>query len=247
MTTGPIEKGAIDGQLNYGNDLLKSLKAGVSSRARAHTGASRSVGKGKKKKKASSSVNSPASTEVAIAKAENWGLLEPLRPIAGPIVDIFHPLVSANLVIGILVAVIIFMWFRSPVHPASPTVGYSSLPSSQRQIVYEEMWRREEGELWDWLDSRINLDTLALDSNLKRSGKETKALKKGAREALKDRKKVLVGKDDLARLQEEAMGQREMEDMVRVTEERLDTLKEALARRKGERIDRREHVMKGDL
>ncbi|KAL9111121.1 MAG: hypothetical protein Q9227_004384 [Pyrenula ochraceoflavens] len=225
--TGPIEKGALEGQQDYANDLLKALKVGVSSRQRAHTGASRSVGKGKKKKKPGSLATSPTSAETKAVKAENWGLFEPLRGLMGPILDILKPLISTNLIIGILLVLLIIMWIRTPSRTGAPSLGHPALSNSQRQMAYEEMWRHEEGELWEWLENRIGFNSLTLETS-KPTGKGGGAQKKSAKDVLKDRKKILRGKDSAARLEEEKMSQREMQDMIKVAQERLDVLKGVL-------------------
>jgi hypothetical protein len=49
---------------------------------------------------------------------------------------------------------------------------------------------------------------------------------------LKQRQKVLAGKDLGAKLAEERMSEREMEDAIRVTQERLHVLKDVVERRK---------------
>ncbi|KAL9617525.1 MAG: hypothetical protein Q9160_007683 [Pyrenula sp. 1 TL-2023] len=231
--TWPIEKGAVDGQTTYGVDLVKVLKAGVSNRPRAHTGASRSLAKGKKKKKTAGSAPLQSSIETAASQPESWGLFEPLRGTLGPVVDIFRPLITAQVVILLLILTIVYMWLRGPSRRDINGAGEVHISHAERLVAYEAMWRKEESELWGWLEDRIGFDTIILEEKAS-SGKgvKTKTKEKQKHQALKERQKILKGKDVEVKLREEKMGQREMENMVRIADERLDVLKSVLDRRK---------------
>lgn len=223
---GPIEKGAIDGQLAYGSDLVKSLKAGMSSRPRAATTTSKGP-KGKKKRKGDSkSATSPKESE-----SSSKTHYDPLRGIIGPIVDLAGPLISTNTVIVILLSLLLYTWLRAPIRSSTSALDSAPLSSSSaaRLTAYEEMWRKEESELWSWLEDRVGIQGLALNSQ---GPSSSKASKKSAKEQAKKRNKILASKDMAARLREEKMSEREVEDAIRVTQERLDVLKGVVEKKK---------------
>ena len=85
--------------------------------------------------------------------------------------------------------------------------------------AYEELWRREESELWDWLEDRVGLEGMYAPR-------------------MEGRQKVLAAREMGKRLESEGMKGREVDDAIRVTEERLGALKGAVERekdRKGEK------------
>lgn len=77
------------------------------------------------------------------------------------------------------------------------------------------MWRREESELWEWIEERVGLERL---------GAEPPAVRK--RSAADPR--VVEEK-----LREERMDERELREAIRVTEEHLEVLKSVVDRRAG--------------
>ncbi|KAI9825077.1 MAG: hypothetical protein M1832_001397 [Thelocarpon impressellum] len=230
---GPIEKGANDGQVAYGNDIVSALRAAVSARTRGQAN-----GKGKlrrRKKDASDPTNKSGGgpggavgtkTSGSTSKAEHWGLLEPVRGPLGPVVDMMRPLLSSNVVIGVLLFVLVTGWLRGPRVPISQAesgLGHPHGGSPGRLAAYEEIWRREESALWDWLDERLGLPQSVSAHADDASSPEPKAPRARA-----------VGKDrDLeARLADEKMDAREVDDAIRVTQERLDALRAVVERRK---------------
>lgn len=167
----PIENGVVTGQQQYCKDIFASIKASVSSRPRASTG-NGVPAKGKRKgRKGRVAASGPASdvegrTATQTSK-QDWGLLEPVRGLLSPVVDIVKPLVTGNLVYGLLVGLLVASWFGfglSPSnrpasrHPYGGELSYLSYPD--RVAAYEEMWRREENELWQWLEERVGLERL---------------------------------------------------------------------------------------
>lgn len=87
-------------------------------------------------------------------------------------------------------------------------MGFLSTP--ERVAAYEEMWRREESELWEWLEDRVG------------SGR------------LRDIGKMPIeAKSTEERLRSEKMEQREIDNAIKVTEERLRVLKESVRKKKG--------------
>ncbi len=226
--TGPIEKGANEGQISYCNDLVKALKTGVTSRPRAGTNGSKLKSKGKRRKgDADPARTSPASVK-AIAtgsqpKDSSWGLLEPLHGILGPIFDIFSPMISSNMVIGFLIIIILINWLRGP---RSPTSGNSLayVPTAQKIAAYEEIWRKEESDLWDWLEERVGMQGFAYPGS-----NDGEAVARARRQ----REQSLRNKGLHSKLADVKMSEREVDHAIRVTEEKLEVLKRALEEKQG--------------
>jgi VAD1 Analog of StAR-related lipid transfer domain/GRAM domain len=221
---GPIEKGARDGQQQYGDTLVKFVKATVG-RPRGMTGTSKvskSKRKGKKEKRGKAE-----KVEEQAKEEENWGLLEPLRGTFGPFVDMAKPLITTQVVVGVLCVMVLWMWIRGP---SGTQVGpYAGLKQGGRIAAYEEMWRREESELWEWLERRAGLDAVTLQQRAPGNVESDQAEQKRLR---KERQQVLKGKDMNARLREERMSEMEMEAALKVTRERLEVL-EGVVKKKG--------------
>lgn len=138
-------------------------------------------------------------------------MLEPLRGILGPIVDIVKPLATGNVVYGLLVGLLVAAWFgfgltnRPVAAPYVPGLGgFYGYPD--RLAAYEEMWRREESELWEWLEERVGMDRL-------NSGEPH------------SRKKVVESRTMDERLREDRMDEREIKEAIKITEEKLKVLK----------------------
>ncbi|KAI5249372.1 hypothetical protein E4T43_00764 [Aureobasidium subglaciale] len=215
---GPIEKGANDGQTQYVKDLVAALTAGVAAKATVR-GAPRGKGKGRRRTDA----GVPAESErVAVASKKvpeeaNWGLFEPVRGILEPLFIILQPLFSAQIIISILVLLLAWTWLF-PSRARSTGVGFA-IDSPGRLAAYEELWRREESELWDWLEDRVGL------SNGIPVG--------GAAQEKSDRQKILGVNQMARRLRNHNLEEKQVEDAIKVTEERLATLKKAVKKNKG--------------
>lgn len=223
--------------MTYAADLVKALRSGVSSRPRTDTISSKPKTKARRKKgdaeggpKVSQSTTGRTTT-AAQTKEDNWGLLEPLRGILGPVADILKPLISANLVIGLLLSLLLISWFRSS-RASAPTsgLGHVGLPTPERVAAYEEIWRREESGLWEWLEERVGMDGLSYPVVGAGSGDDSAAAK-----ARKQRERILAGKSMESKLLKEKMSVREVEDAIRVTQERLEALKGVVEKRKATR------------
>ncbi|KAL1999762.1 hypothetical protein VTN02DRAFT_4056 [Thermoascus thermophilus] len=232
---GPIEKGANDGQVSFGNDLVKALKASLAPRSPA-TGPSKGKGKGGKGKRKKGDAAIPAVAEVPASaetpkEPEGWGMLEPLRAPLSPVVDVLKPLWNGNVAVGVIVFLLFLVFMRGPSRqPAAPShggVAYPGLTVPQRLAAYEEMWRREESELWNWLEDRVGMDGLSFPiiDRTHESLMHQREL----------RQRLRAGKDLVARLNEERMSEREMGHAIRVTRERLEALEEVLKKRQSQR------------
>ena len=206
-STGPIEKGANDGQVKHAKDLVASLKTAVSAPRRA-TITTTGKGKGKKgrKGKESKSVNKIADgASNAQPTTEDWGLFEPVHGLLGPIVDIIKPLITGNILYGLLVGLLVASWFGFGFSGARSNSQLTMFGSPDRVAAYEEIWRREESELWEWLEDRVGMDRL------------------------RDVGSMRIQKQQVdSRLKDERMEARQVQAALRVTEEKLRVLKLAI-------------------
>ena len=226
--TGPIEKGANDGQTTYCNDLVKALKAGVTARSRTGTTGSKLKSKGKRRKGDADTAQTPPASVKAVAigsqpKDISWGLFEPLHGILGPVVDIFSPMISSNMVIGFLLFIMLINWLRGPRSSMSGS-SLAYLPTAEKIAAYEEIWRKEESGLWDWLEERVGMQGLAYPGS---SDQEAVA------QARRQREQSLRSKGLRTKLADVKMSEREVDHAIRVTEEKLRLLKKAVQERKG--------------
>ncbi|KLO85397.1 GRAM domain-containing protein 2 [Fusarium fujikuroi] len=211
---GPIEKGATDGQTTYGKDLFAAIKAAVSSKPGGATPVAPALKGGKRKgKKAKLSQSNTGVVETSVAPKRpaqtSWGVLEPVRGILEPIGDIIQPLLTGNVMYGLLVGLLVATWFGFGFTP-SRNVSYGreleGVYRPDRIAAYEEMWRREDTELWDWLEERVGMDRLQSEN-------------------AEIRKRAMEPKTVEENLRATRMGEKEVEEAIRVTEEKLRVLK----------------------
>ncbi|KAF7586557.1 GRAM domain containing [Aspergillus hancockii] len=225
---GPIEKGAMDGQGTFGNDIIAALKAAVAPRGRA---AFKATGKGKGRRKKGDvaseeavAVAANAASDASAQQAQSWGLFEPIRGFVESITSIFKPLLGGNVAILVIGVLLFLVFFRGPSKStmSSHDIGCPGYSLPQRLAAYEEMWRREESELWSWLEDRVGMDGMAFPT-VNRPG-ESRTHGRG--------RKIQNGRDFANKLDEEKMSAREMDHAIRTTRERLDTLEKILNGRK---------------
>lgn len=175
-------------------------------------------GKRKGKKEVFDAEEAITQREAEIAeekKASGWGPLEPVRQILEPVTSMIR-ITPSQVAIFLLSFLLAYNWFSSP--RKGTNVGLPGYSSPERIAAYEEIWRREESALWDWLEDRAGIE------NNYRSPL-------GGRE----QQKVLGAKKLAKKLEEESMSERQMDEQIRTTEEKLAQLKEAVGRRKGKR------------
>ena len=213
---GTIEKSVNDGQAQYCKDLFISLKAAVSSRGRSGTmtnGTSKSKKKSKKSK-ANLAANGDLSDarEKKETEKQNWGALEPVREVIEPLLDVVKPVLTGNVMYGLLVGLLVASWFGFGFSPNKSASGYNramDMYSPYRLAAYEEMWRREDSELWEWLEERAGLDRMNGDGlDMNKRAVEPRTLEE--------------------RLREERLGEREVQEAIRVTEEKLKVLRQVV-------------------
>jgi len=207
--TGPIEKGAGDGQMQYATSLTAALRAAVTAKA-APARVPGKGGKGKKRSKANLLDEAPAPiaapAAASQAKQSNWGLLEPVRGLMGPFADILESIFTPQIIITLLGALLIYSWFF---RGGSNAVGPNQWSAAQRQVAYEEIWRHEESELWNWLEDRVALDRVHSSVAGKR---------------------INIEDEPQIRLQPKDMKEREMDEAIRITEEKLQVLKQKVGK-----------------
>lgn len=202
---GPIENGARDGQSTYTKDLFAALRSSLEARP----GAAGAAPKKKKGRRAKTQQLTSATTTEApkAAPKRDWGALEPVRAIFEPLLDIVAPILTGNVVYGLLVGLLVAAWFGFGFNGQrrydNRMIGPYGYPD--RVAAYEEMWRREESELWDWLEERVGLHRLGNEG--------------AARTVVEPR--VMEEK-----VRDEGVGGPEIEEAIRVTEEKLRVLKE---------------------
>lgn len=217
----------------FGNELVKSLKAGVVARGRAAAGGRT---KGRRKKGGAAALEASAAGSLKDASdgqtghPEPWGLLEPVRPILEPVASMLTPLWSGNVVILIVGLLLYMMFFRTPTPSLlSHDVGCPGLSLPQRLAAYDEMWRREESELWNWLEDRVGMDGMVFPS-LHHRMPETHADRRSFRVNAADER------DLVARLRDEKISDREMDHAIRTTRQRLETLEEIMNKRRAQPV-----------
>ena len=231
INLGPIEKGAVDGQSVFGTDLIQAIKGALAPRGRSGTASKAGGGKGKGRRKKGDLADqdvSPAAAKAApdagAGQADSWGMLEPLHGLLEPVAGILKPLLSGNAAILVIGFLLFVLFFRGSPQPTMlpQEMGCPGYTLPQRLAAYEEMWRREESELWSWLEDRVGLD-----------GAVFPMVNKPPASPLRQKAQQLRGERELSeKLSEENMSDREMDAAIRTTRERLDALEEILNKRK---------------
>lgn len=199
--------------MTYANDLCKALRAAVSKDKVTPTAAG---GKRKSKKKKSDADKSTSSVnETTVTKKADWGPLEPLHGILVPVGEILGPVFTSYTLIGLLSVFLIYTWlFRSS--PSAKTVLPGRAGHGARIAAYEQLWRSEEAELWHWLEQRVGgAEGLTVPIGRTEASGNRKA-------SQYERQRGLKGEDG------RAIGEREVQRAVQITEEKLQLLKDAI-------------------
>ena len=233
---GTIEKGAIDGQTTFGNDLVKALKAAVTPRDHHDNSASKNGRTGKARRKRVKVGPDPAAVAVESAAGElevderEWGILELLREFLATLFNPFNLFWNTTFVLGAM-AILLFVFYsrNSSRTPTSAGIEYPGLTIPQRLAAHEEMWQREQTVLWNWLEERVGLDGLSVPiAEQTHTATKSQARQNGQKRQKLQRREL----DD--RLNEENMADREIDHAIRITRERLKALEKVIAKRKGQ-------------
>lgn len=207
---------------------MKALTAGIVSRTRADTMNSTIKVKGKRKRAGVEIPKKPQAQEIieppSLQHNENLGALKPLRGILGPVLDIFSSLVSKNMVIGFLSVLVILTWLWSSTPTSRGRKELQGMSTPERLAAYEEIWRREENSLWDWLEERIGMEGVAYPTS---RAVDQEALQK----ARNQREQSLKYRHFEAHVVDETINEREFTLAIKAMEQRLDELKLAVKRR----------------
>ncbi|WPH03013.1 Hypothetical protein R9X50_00588700 [Acrodontium crateriforme] len=215
---GPIEKGANDGQIDYVKNIVAALRASVTAKAVAKGAARKGRRKGKKEVlNFNNAAIQGQSAKVAERETPDWGIFEIVRPLLDPIFGLLRPFMTLQVFTAVLFALLMYTWALPP-SGGGVSIGVPGYSTPERLAAYEEIWRREESELWDWLEDRVGLDGV-YSPNMGNEGML--------------RQKVLGVRNMGKKLEDERMSERQMDEAIRVTEERLATLKDAVKRKSG--------------
>lgn len=206
--------------MKYAKDILAALETAVSSKRAATAIAGKKGKKGKKSKIAGSMSKQVSGASDSKPQDIRWGLFEPFRPILGPLFDMLSPLTTGNMMYGLFVGLLVASWFSFGRARGKVDVGGWSIHTPERIAAYEEIWRREESDLWAWLEERVGMERLHV---------------------------VAAGEDKLvaSRLRDEKMEAREVDNAIKVTEERLRVLKGVVEREKLKKVARNFQEGKG--
>ncbi|KIW20213.1 hypothetical protein PV08_00788 [Exophiala spinifera] len=239
----PIEKGANDGQQQYGDGLVKVLRNAVSGRPRGTTNASKVSKKGKKRKEGKKSKDEVVEEGAKKTVEADWGPFEPLRVPLQPVTSVLGPVLKMEVLVGVLAAMVLLMWVRGPSRGEVQVGSYpfAGMTQSARLAGYEALWTKEENDFWDWLEARANVDAILLREQATRHKQNPSGVSGDTREAVvkekmkKRSRNRAVANDVEAKIKEEKISQREMEDAIRITRERLEVLEGVVEKKKASR------------
>jgi hypothetical protein len=128
-------------------------------------------------------------------------------------------MVDSTTIFAALFILMTILWLRQAYfQPHASSGGRGVMMTPHKLAAYEEMWRREESGLWNWLEDRVGLDAIGDDVSSKES------------------RHLLSRNDMAARVGNEQMSDREVDEAIRVTEEKLSALKAAMEKKKGAKV-----------
>jgi hypothetical protein len=129
-----------------------------------------------------------------------------------PVTDLFKPLLGGNLIYGLILGLLMASWFGFGLTPRkgmSRYGPYSDAYAPDRIAAYEEIWQREDSELWEWLEERTGLHRLNSDGPNKR-------------------KTAMSPRTAEEKLRAEHSNSRNVEEAMRITEEKLKVMQAAM-------------------
>jgi hypothetical protein len=169
--------------------------------------------RGKKEVSETEQIIAQPGTRSIDQQSPNWGLFEPIRQILDPISSILGPLITSQVIIIVLGLLLAYTWLWSPRH--SSNISHYGSTSPERLAAYEEIWRKEESALWDWLEDRVGLNDMYAPPSDRA-----------------ERQKVLNARGMGRKLEgDDRMTERQVNEAIRTTEEKLAALKDAVRRK----------------
>ncbi|KAB8772358.1 hypothetical protein FH972_026648 [Carpinus fangiana] len=188
---GPIEKGANDGQTQYGKDIVRFFTAQVSSKVAKGPKTGGTKLKNKKRRTPTNGSEELKEGAKSASAARNSASLSPLGELLS---SILTPVFG----LSVLLLMMTVLWLRSG---PSTKQGTPRLHGGNHASAYEELWRREENQLWDWLEDRLALDDIAPPVR-----------------TFSDRRQVLLS-PELGYGETEKKNEKQMDEAIRITEE----------------------------
>lgn len=133
----------------------------------------------------------------------DWGVLEFTRPVLGPIVDIVKPILPANFSTILLLLIVGWLLVRrlAWTEPVGKEVAKQGTGGAG---AWEDAWRTEEENLWDWIEDRAGVERILAGREGRVAAFEGTLKKRGVGEKMKER---------------------QVDEAIRVMEERLQALK----------------------
>lgn len=122
-------------------------------------------------------------------------------------------------------------WFGFGSNAKAPRLHYGGGPHelgyvgyADRLAAYEDAWRREESELWEWLEERVGMN------EFEGGGDRNDAASRAAAARGRSGKRMADPRGVEQRVREEKMSGRELREAIRVTEEKLRLLESVVNR-----------------
>ena len=176
------------------------------------TKATKSKSKGKKKKSSADLAGGDSAMDLnksnvnAQAKGQAGGILGSVQSALGPAGDLIGPLLTPAGILSTLLALVTFLWIRQSfgARATANGLGLQGYGTAERLAAYEQLWRREENQLWEWLEDRMRFNEFSAPAQVPHYD------------------------DNLMK----SMNERQVDDAIRVTEERLQSLKRKVDRGK---------------
>ena len=230
---GPIEKGANEGQTQYTRDLTTALRNAVTKPSRGMA-LNTKAGKGKSKKRAAESTEQPADGDLLVDgdKVARYDTKSyPFQSFIRSILRMLMDTAASAPVAAILVLVLTF-WVLSRSFGRSShkdlyqvnQLGLARFPNAARIAAYEEIWRTEQSELWSWLEERAGI--VQTFGNQHDNENDRKALPRSwDREAQRH-------------LSDERLDIQQIEEALRITEERMSVLKVLIEKKKAQQAEK---------
>lgn len=205
--------------MQYIKDIVGTIKAAVTVQRPV---AKSTIRKGKTRRRKDTADTTGQDTDLAgpvpnVPTLSDWGIFEPVHRVLQPVTSILSPFMTSQVVIVILAVLLI----QSSLSKSKAFSAHSHVKDGRGTVVdYDAMWHAEENNLWDWLDSRVVMDPIARNLPGARSP--------GSDEA---RQKLLQARQVKSKIVKRDLDDRQIENAIQVTEERLRVLKEAVQQR----------------